>query len=212
MGTAGMTSTPQRPELTEGSWNDLFDFLDPHRRDAGAADRDAVAVARCDEIMRRLVCFFAGRGCGDAEDLAMETILRVAARCRYLDDTGSSDRLGYFYGVARNVVHESVRGSLREATVRASLKHEIARQALPDPRSWGERERVHQSLERCLSALSARARRLVLGYYGPEGAARISQHRLLAEEFGKSANALRIEVHRIRKALRACVFERLRLS
>ena len=44
-----------------------------------------------------------------------------------------------------------------------------------------------------------------MSYYSEEKAAKIERHRRLAEEFGKSVNALRIEVHRIRKVLRLCV-------
>jgi RNA polymerase sigma factor (sigma-70 family) len=198
--------------LTERSWDDLFDFLDPRRGPAGTPDRDAAASARSLEILRRLVCFFGARGCGEAEDLAVETLLRVAARCRQVDEAGPADPLGYCYGVARNVFHEWVRGAAREASAHASLRHELVRTAIPDPGAWRDEDRVHRSLERCLSQLSSRARRLVLGYYGHEGAARIQQHRRLAEELGKSVNALRIEVHRIRQALRACVFGRLGLG
>jgi DNA-directed RNA polymerase specialized sigma24 family protein len=56
-----------------------------------------------------------------------------------------------------------------------------------------------------MEELSPRARQLVLGYYGEEGAAKIESHRRLAAELGKSANALRIEIHRIRAVLRQCV-------
>lgn len=204
-----MASMPERTALTEGSWDDLFDFLDPNRHEARATDRDSVAEARCLEIMRKLVCFFAGRGCGEAEDLAVETILRVAARCRSVEGAGYADRIGYFYGVARNVLHEWVHNSLREGTTREALKHELARLPTPDPRSWSEKERVHRCLELCLAKLTHRARRLILSYYSQERTAKIEHHRSLAAESGKSVNALRIEVHRIRRALQECVFGRL---
>ncbi|MCK7472214.1 MAG: hypothetical protein MZU95_16720 [Desulfomicrobium escambiense] len=64
---------------------------------------------------------------------------------------------------------------------------------------------MHRCLELCLAKLNHRARRLILGYYREERAAKIECHRQLADEFGKSVNALRIEVHRIRHTLRQCV-------
>ena len=43
-------------------------------------------------------------------------------------------------------------------------------------------------------------------YYSNEGAAKVAAHKSLADELGKSVNALRIEAHRIRKSLQQCVF------
>ncbi len=116
-----------------------------------------------------------------------------------------TDRAGYFYGVARNVLHEwwrDERARLHEARVAAE---ELARLGVPDRQSWARKEAVQRCLDLCMGELSHRARRLVLSYYGEEGAAKIESHRRLAGEFGKSVNALRIEVHRIRAVLRQCV-------
>ena len=82
--------------------------------------------------MRKLVCFFAGRGCRDAEDLAVECVLRVAAKCGDVDASAYEDRAGYFYGVARNVLHEWWRDEVRESTKRESLRAELARLGVPD--------------------------------------------------------------------------------
>src|SRR5512136_1388581 len=109
----GANPGPSPGLLAEGAWEDLLDFLDPGRPGKRGADGDA--EARYLEILRKLVCFFAGRGCPDAEDLAMESILRVAAKCGEVDASGHGDRSGYFYGVARNVLHEWWRDALRES-------------------------------------------------------------------------------------------------
>lgn len=187
------------------SWDDLFDFLDPDRRGASGPDRDRTAEARLSQIVRKLVLFFAGRQCADADDLAMETVLRVAARCRDVDVSGFPDRAGYFYGVARNLLHESYRSASRESTALQSLRRELLRLPPPDPDAWGEQEAVERCLDRCLAGLPRRAQRLIVRYHGTEGAAKAASHRSLADEFGKSVNALRIEVHRTRKALHECV-------
>jgi len=47
-------------------------------------------------------------------------------------------------------------------------------------------------------------------YHQEGGTAKIASHQMLADEFGKSRNALRIEVYRIRKTLQQCVFGCLR--
>lgn len=191
--------------LTAASWGDLFDFLDPARPGKPEPERDERATAKYLEVTRRLVCFFAGRRCRDAEDLAAETVLRVAAKCREVDASAFADCLGYFYGVARNVHHEWVRRLLKESAARDALRRELGRVPPLDVETRNGKEAAHRCLDRCLARLTGRARRLILRYYAEAGAAKIAEHRQLAEDFGKSANALRIEAHRIRTTLRACV-------
>lgn len=201
-----MTPILNRATLTEGSWDDLFDFLDPNRHDRAGPDRDKEAEARCLEITRKLVCFFAGRGCADAEDLALDTILRVAGKCGAVAIANYDDRTGYFYGVARNVLHEWQRHALHEATKREALRQQPSLLPIPNPQSWKDKEAVDRCLEQCMAGLTQRAKRVILSYYAPDKTEKIECHRKLADEFGKSVNALRIEVHRIRNTLRDCVF------
>jgi RNA polymerase sigma factor (sigma-70 family) len=198
---------PPAPPLvvSERSWEGLLDFLDPARPGKRGADRDAEAEARYLQIVRKLVCFFAGRGCRDAEDLAVECVLRVAGKCAALDVSAREDRAGYFFGVARNVLHEWWRHELRDSKKRESLRMELARTGGMNGPSWSRKEAVHLCLDQCMAKLGHRARQLVLSYYGGEGATKVETHQRLAAELGKSVNALRIEVHRIRAVLRQCV-------
>jgi len=203
-----MTEPPvtTEPPLFPGrSWEDLLDFLDPERPGKRGAHRDIEAEARYLEMLRRLSCFFAGRGCRDAEDLAAECILRVAAKCSSLDASARESPSAYFYGVARNVLHEWWRHELRDSSRRESLRLELARAGWSDGQAWSRKEAVHSCLDECMGRLSHGARRLVLSYYGEQGAAKVESHQKLAAELGKSLNALRIEVHRIRATLRRCV-------
>lgn len=201
-----MMGAAARAGLTDASWAELFDFLDPDRSCRPGPTRDAEAQARYLEITRKLVCFFAGRGCRDAEDLAAETVLRVTARCRDVDVSGHEDRAGYFFGVARNVYHEWLRHELKDSSLREAFRQELTRIPPIDLETRTGREAVHRCLDRCLARLTWRARRLVIAYYSTAGAASAASHRELAGQFGKSPNALRIEVHRIRKTLQPCVF------
>jgi DNA-directed RNA polymerase specialized sigma24 family protein len=205
-----MSVSPARAHLDPGSWDDLFDFLDPARPGKAGSDRDALAEARCIEIRRKLACFFSARGCPDADDLAIDTLLRVAGKCGLVDRRGFADCTGYFYGVARNVLHEWQHRASAEVEGRESLRTEFERLPVPDASAWAETEFVHRCLASCLSALGEQARRLLLSYYSESGAAKIDHHRALAGGAGKSVNSLRIEVHRIRKAVRECLFDRLR--
>jgi RNA polymerase sigma factor (sigma-70 family) len=205
-----MAATASRVTLGPDSWGDLYDFLDPGRQEKPDRDRDAVAEAKCLELRRKLVVFFSARGCPEAEDLSVETLLRVAARCREVDVTGFGDRTGYFFGVARNVLHEWQRRETADAEHREAFRSELLRMPVPAAGSWDESEAVRRHLARCLAALTERARRLILSYYAEDRSAKIEHHRAMAAEFGRSVNSLRIEVHRIRKAVRECVNERLR--
>src|SRR5688572_16566856 len=132
------------------SWDELFNFLDPKRSGAAGPDRDREAERRCAEITRKLVCFFASRRCANPEDLAMETILRVASKCRDVDVSSYADRVGYFYGVARNVVHEAHRSGLRDSKAYESFAQEVGVETPPDPEAWMREEAAQSCLERCL--------------------------------------------------------------
>ena len=194
------------------SWDALFDFLDPARAAATGPDRDRLAESKCAEIMRKLVIFFASRRFANAEDLAMETVLRVASKCRDVDVSSYADRVGYFYGVARNVVHEAHRSGQRESRVYELFAQEFPGFTSPDTDAWKDAEAAQSCLERCLATLPDHARKLILRYYSNEGASKVTEHRALAGELGKSVNALRIEAHRIRKTLQQCVFACVRAA
>jgi RNA polymerase sigma factor (sigma-70 family) len=196
---------PLRRSLTPQSWDALFDFLDPTRAAKTGPDRNAAAEAKCLEITRKLTLFFASRSCGDADDLAAETILRVAGKAAEVTRSTGEDPLGYFFGVARNVHLEWLRDARREMKKRESAARDLALVAVPDVRAWRNDEAVHRCLDQCMATLNRTARRLLMSYYSEERSAKIERHRQLAVEFGKSVNALRIEVHRIRKLLRRCV-------
>ena len=60
-------------------------------------------------------------------------------------------------------------------------------------------------LEYCLQQLSAENRRIIINYYQGEKGERIKNRKLMAEQLGIPANALRIRVHRIREKLEQSV-------
>lgn len=200
-----MTAALNGARVSEESWDELFDFLDPHRPRRTGQDRNREAEAKCLEITRKLVCFFAGRACADAEDLALETVVRVAGKCATVEVARDEDRTGYFYGVARNVLHEWQRRVSHETSKQQTLMREPSLLPVPDFQSWKEKEAADRCLRQCLEKLTRRAQTLVLDYYAAERTDKIECHRRLATAFGKTVNALRIEVHRIRATLRECV-------
>ena len=169
--------------MSEDSFEALLDWLDADREQAGI---------KYEQIRGKLIKYFSGRGHSEAEDLADETINRVASRLSQIKDQVYGDRSRYFFGVARKV----------------QLEHLRRKQPQAPPESAGDSARVeveHRCLEECIAKLSGDNRALVLGYYQADGREKIDQRRLLAEQLGIAPNALRIRAYRIRAALQECV-------
>jgi DNA-directed RNA polymerase specialized sigma24 family protein len=167
--------------LTQEAFDALLAWLNPEREQAGR---------RYEDIRRRLVKIFTYRGCQEPEDLADETINRVARKVGELAGTYSGDPALYFYGVANKIHHESLRKNRKTPPYQP-----------PPPGS----EQEYECLERCLEAQGARSRELVLQYYQGDKRTKIEHRRELAGRLGIPINALRIRAHRIRAALRDCV-------
>lgn len=179
-------STPQRlrEDLTQEAFDRLLAWLDRDRDRAGY---------RYEEIRSRLIKIFVCRGCAEPEELADETINRVARKIHEISDNYVGDPALYFYGVAQMVHREHLRKK------RDPLP-------LPSPSALEQEvERRYECLEECMERLSSISRELILAYYGEEKQAKIDRRRELAEQLGIGANALWIRAHRIRESLRECV-------
>src|SRR5687767_5895715 len=86
--------------VTQQAFDRLLDWLD--------ADRDS-AGSKYERIRVRLIKIFTCRGCGEADDLADETINRVTAKLGDIVESYSGDPALYFYGVAQKVHLEYLR-------------------------------------------------------------------------------------------------------
>lgn len=179
--------------MTREELEALLKHLDPDREQAGE---------RYEEIRRRLVRLFEWRGCASPEDLADETINRVARRMAEGVELRSADPYGYFCGVAHLVYKEVLRRSARERTALESGDW------LPEPAEEPAEDERLDALRQCLGQLSPEQRRLVLLYH--QGENNIRGRKSLSEDLGIPMNALRIRVHRLRRKLEDCVQERLR--
>ena len=152
-----------------------------------------------ERLRGKLIRIFARRGCQFPQDLADETIARVAEKMEEIAPTFQGDPSRYFYGVARNVYLEHVR---RPKTIH-----------LDDNRSWKDgddgysrrKERTLACLEQCLSELPTEERRLIYEYYRYDKSDKIHHRKALAAELGVGLNALRIKAYRIRRGLYRCV-------
>jgi DNA-directed RNA polymerase specialized sigma24 family protein len=173
----------------------LLAQLDPDRERAGE-----IYVT----VRRKLVRLFEWRGCAAPEDLADETMNRVARRLAEGIELRSSDPYGYFCGVAHLLYKESLRRAAREQRV-------LAEGGAWAPVAFDDDEPTDRRLDclrRCLARLEPDQRDLVLRYHQgatSQGETNIRNRQTLARQVGLPMNALRIRVHRIRRKLESCV-------
>lgn len=182
----------KRPvDLTPESLGRLLDWLDQDRDRAGQ---------RYEQMRSRLIKVFSCRGCTIAEELADETINRVAGKIQQIAEGYVGDPAPYFYGVADKIYLEY----LRRASQAAPLPADIAEKKEP-PRE--EMELTYSCLEECMERLSESNRELILSYYGAvdDSRSKSSRRKELSERMGIGANALWIRAHRIRESLKKCV-------
>ena len=181
--------------LTQDTFDTLLNWLDPNPDRAGM---------KYENIRLRLIKIFTCRQCWAAEELADETINRVVARVTDVVKDYEGDPALYFYGVARNVEREYRRKlHLQDSDASAD---DAARPTVSAGTVWvDDAEPEYECLERCLDSLPTNNRKMVLEYYQQERQAKIDHHKRLADELGIAVNALRIRVHRIRRALGECV-------
>jgi RNA polymerase sigma factor (sigma-70 family) len=179
--------------ITQEHFDSLLSWLD--------ADRDH-AGTKYEQLRRSLIMIFTWRGLSDAEDLADETINRVALRVQELAPHYRGDPAQYFYGVAKNLIHESWRKQRQQLPISDQLNL-IA----PEPEQDDKSEKRHDCLERCLRELSAANRELLLSYYSEVKTVKVDHRREIATQLNIEPNTLRVRMYRIRSALEKCIVD-----
>ena len=179
-------------DLTSESFVRLLAALDP--------DPDR-AAEKYEQLRRKLMNLFEWRGSITSEELADETLNRLAKKI----DEGEAIRnlSSYLGGMARLVWLESVKEQNRQRSALEELKAANRYPAQTDSR------RI-ECFEFCLQRLAPESHVLILNYYREEKSARIALRKQLAEKLGTPLNALRIRAHRIRVQLETCVGECMR--
>jgi DNA-directed RNA polymerase specialized sigma24 family protein len=156
------------------------------------------------EIRRRLVAYFVRKNCSSPDDLADETLTRVARRIAEEGTIAEAPPARYCYIVARFVFLESGRRhehSLVSLDENRAVAASLSTHAREDDMSEGRRD----CLESCLKSLSPDQTDLILEYYCGEGRAKIEHRREIARRLGLTLNALAIRACRIRDRLETCV-------
>jgi DNA-directed RNA polymerase specialized sigma24 family protein len=175
--------------LNQEQFDELLAWLDPDPARAGE---------RYEQIRKRLIQIFLNRGCAEAEDLADETINRVARKVIGLKEKYVGDPAPYFYAVAKKVHMEHVRHCSRRP-----------QGPLPEP-PRSEMEPHLKCLDECLAKLKPESRQLILRYYEEQKQAKIRAHKEMGAALRVKGGALRARAFRIRAKLEKCVEECLR--
>jgi len=188
----------QDGQLTAATFDFLLTKLAPDSTQAGM---------RYEKLRARLIVFFLRRMQPAPEDLADETINRLARRLFEGEEVASIE--AYALGIARYVLKEQTVLAAREATSGNILldnvsdpKHTIGDEAF-------DRNRELDAMEQCLSLLAEEDAELLTSYYLVEGKGKIGKRRLVAETLGVTSAALRSKVFWICDALRRCIRTRL---
>lgn len=176
--------------LTKEQFDQLLNWLDPTLDGASA---------KYEAIRRRLILIFLNRGSAEAEDLADETINRVAKKLPSIKEDYVGDPATYFYGVAKYVFKEHLRKGKQQLQSPPSSP--------PPHDEHDEMEARLNCLDQCLAKLKPESRELILRYYDEQNQGKIPTHKEMSAELQLKAGALRARAHRIRVRLEKCVLE-----
>lgn len=182
----------RRKTSTGEDFNQLLAWLNPN----GEA-----AAMMYETIRGNLINIFRWRGCSDPEGMADDTIVRVTRKVGEMAGSYTGSPALYFYGVAKNQLHEYERK--RETSLSVEAEQFVV--AAPTVEEDDQRERVHDCFDGCLAKLKPHERNLIIKYYDGQGLTKIENRKKLAAELGIDLNALRVRTRRIRAKLRECI-------
>jgi DNA-directed RNA polymerase specialized sigma24 family protein len=164
-----------------------------------ALDPD-VAGNKYEELRRRLIKFFEWRGTHFPDELADETINRLA---RKIDEGTEIEKnvIALALGIARFVFLESLKDP---SSRRAEMDCLSPLAAPPDNRAEDDNTWL-VCLRECLASMPEESRELIIEYYEDERRAKIDNRKTLAATLGISLNALFSRAKRVRDSLEQCV-------
>jgi DNA-directed RNA polymerase specialized sigma24 family protein len=185
--------------LSPSAFNKFLAWLDAGEDSAGQ---------KYVEMQHRLVAYFDRKNCLNPDELADETINRVARRLEEEGAIKSETPAKYCYITAKFVFLEYLR-SAEKASL--PLDEGLAKSQVNAPGISADRdekeikEKRLNCLEHCTGKLDDENRRLIFRYYYGKERIKIENRRALAGEFGITVNALSIRACRIRDKLESCV-------
>jgi DNA-directed RNA polymerase specialized sigma24 family protein len=188
----------EEPRLTQFAFGRLLEWLDD-----GVDSQGETYL----EMRRRLVSYFDRRNRQFPDELADETLNRIAKTLGESTSIAVRPPARYCYVVARFVLLEDVRRGPRYLPVEA-VRAEPCRASGPasaESEHASIREQRLECLDRCLDKLKPEQRDLAVEYYRDAKRMRIDRRRTLANRLGITMNALGIRASRLRGSLELCV-------
>jgi DNA-directed RNA polymerase specialized sigma24 family protein len=178
-------------DLTPEAFTKLLAILDPDPEVAGG---------KYEELRRQLIKFFEWRGALFQDELADETLNRLA---RKIDEGEEIEKnvIALSLGIARFVFLETLK---RPDNRRTEMK-ELSTVVAPSERREEDDDLWLVCLRECLLGVSDENRALIVEYYQDDGRARIDDRKILAARLGLSLNALFSRAKRTRDKLEECV-------
>jgi len=195
----------EKPQLQDREFELLLAWLDPgieHSADAYLG------------VHKRLTSIFINKGCSAPEELADETLNRVARQLADGKKIGTDNRFAYLYGVAKNIRSEywrrwenRKREDLKQEGDPNSFKSLVRIGSIAASKETEERERPLHCLDECLSHLPPESRLLMLEYYSEDKTQKIDTRDRMANRLGIASGVLRNRIYKLRNTLRPCVAE-----
>jgi RNA polymerase sigma factor (sigma-70 family) len=187
--------------INKEAFDKLLLCLDVDRQEAGE---------KYEQIRTKLIKFFEWKGSLVPEDLADDTLNRVAKRIE--EGEVIQNLNAYIYSVAQNVLKEAWRAKAAHESVDNLLPQQIPIQSTSEEidEEREERELRLNCIESCMESLSAENRDLIINYYKDQGGVKIDNRKELAKSLGITLVALRIRVHKIKAKIEDCFYRCLK--
>jgi RNA polymerase sigma factor (sigma-70 family) len=182
---------PKTSAPSSEGFDELLRWLDENHERATDAYLD---------LRRGLVKIFVWNQCSDPEGLTDEVFDRVSRKLPSLKDVYEGNPRLYFYAVANNLIKEH-----RKITKTQIPLDDID---LPSEESRVTEETLEmrsECLDKCLNALEAENRGLILSYYSKEKREKVGHRAEMARRLGVSIGTLRVRMLRIRANLEECI-------
>jgi len=166
-------------------------------------DEPYEAGLRYERLRGRLILFFLRRLLPASEDLADETIDRLARRLFEGEEIASIE--AYALGVARFVAQEQAAFIARETNPSKNFWENIWASDTTKGNEALDHDLQLDAMEQCLALLPQPEIQLLTDYYLVEGERKIEARRLLAQRHGITSGALRKKIFGICNGLRDCI-------
>lgn len=161
------------------------------------------------EMRHRLVAYFDRKNCFPPDELADETLNRVARRLEEENVTNDeAPAAKYCYIVARFVFMEYLRDAQKDRGLSDDIRRQLYGNNVAESRLDNEKEtqgKLLNCLEHCTGKLDSVNRNMILRYYTGKERVKIENRRTLAASLGISMNALSIRACRLRDKIEDCV-------